>query len=101
MKLSISDKNSLSFDLELLNSIIGKYFKAEKFESEMRKTFKKKSNCKLWNSNEPFDLWDGKEYHKVNYRCCPQSHKARYIFGFVLDTNQDYIVVKDGFLAAL
>ena len=60
MKLSISDKNSLSFDLELLNSIIGKSFKADEFESEIRKTFKKKSNCKLWNSNEPFDLWDGK-----------------------------------------
>ena len=56
MKLSIGDKNSLSFDLELLNSIIGKSFKADEFESEMRKTFKKKSNCKLLNSNEPFDL---------------------------------------------
>lgn len=101
MKLSISEKNSLSFDLELLNSIIGKSFKADKFESEMRKTFKKKSSCKLWSNNESFDLWDGKEYHKVNYRCCPQFHKAMHIFGFVLDTSQDYILVKDGFLAAV
>lgn len=51
--------------------------------------------------NKPVDLWDGKEYHRVNYRCCPSSHKARYIFGLVLDRDKDSIVVKDGFLEAV
>lgn len=95
------DKNSREFDLELLNSIIGKTFKTKKFETEMRKIFRKKSSCKLWWDNKPVDLWDGKEYHYVNYRCCPPSHKARHIFGLVLDRNEDIIVVKDGFLEAV
>ena len=95
------DKNSREFDLELLNSIIGKTFKTNKFETEMRKIFRKKSSCKLWWNNKPYDLWDGKEYHRVNYRCCPSSHKARYIFGFILNENKDYIMVENGFLQAV
>ena len=100
MKLPVN-KNSKEFDLELLKNIIGKTFKTEKFEAEMRKIFRKKSSCKLWWDNKPVDLWDGKEYHKVNYRCCPSSHKARYIFGLVIERNEDYTVVKDGFLEAV
>lgn len=95
------DKSSKEFDLKLLNSMIGKTFKTEKFETEMRKIFRRKSSCKLWWDNKPVDLWDGKEYHKVNYRCCPSSHKARYIFGLVLERNEGYIVIKDGFLEAV
>lgn len=95
------DKSSKEFDLKLLKSIIGKTFKTEKFETEMRKIFRRKSSCKLWWDNKPVDLWDGKEYHKVNYRCCPSSHKARYIFGLVLERNEGYIVIKDGFLEAV
>lgn len=95
------DKNSREFDLELLNSIIGKSFETKKFESEMKKIFRKKSSCKLWWNNKPVDLWDGKEYHRVNYRCCPSSHKARYVFGLILNENKDYIVVENGFLQAV
>ena len=40
------DKNSREFDLKLLKSIIGKTFKTEKFETEMRKIFRRKSSCK-------------------------------------------------------
>lgn len=100
MELTV-DKNSREFDLQLLKSMIGKTFKTEKFETEMKKIFRKKSSCKLWWDNKSVDLWDGKEYHKVNYRCCPSSHKARNIFGLVLDRNEDYIVIKDGFLGAV
>ncbi len=100
MELPI-DKNSREFDLKLLKNMIGKTFKTEKFENEMRKIFRKKSSCKLWWDNKPVDLWDGKEYHKVNYRCCPSSRKARYIFGLVLERNEDCIVIKDGFLEAV
>ena len=95
------DKNSREFDLELLNSIIGKSFETKKFETEMKKIFRKKSSCKLWFDNKPVDLWDGKEYHRVNYRCCPSSHKARYVFGLILNENKDYIVVENGFLQAV
>ena len=95
------DKNSREFDLELLNSIIGKTFKTNKIEAEMTKIFRKKSSCKLWWDNKPVDLWDGKEYHRVNYRCCPSSHKARYVFGLILNENKDYIVVENGFLQAV
>lgn len=100
MELPI-DKNSRNFDLELLKSIIGKTFETEKFEIEMKKIFRKKSSCKLWWDNKSVDLWDGKEYHKVNYRCCPSSHKARYIFGLVLERNENHIIVKNGFLEAV
>lgn len=65
------DKNSREFDLKLLNNIIGKTFKIEEFEAEIKKIFKEKSSCKLWWDNKPVNLWDGKEYHVVNYRCCP------------------------------
>lgn len=95
------DKNSREFDLKLLNNIIGKTFKTEEFEAEIKKIFKEKSNCKLWWDNKPVNLWDGKEYHVVNYRCCPSSHRARYIFGFILERNEEYIIVKDGFLEAI
>ena len=95
------DKNSREFDLKLLNSIIGKSFETKKFETEMKKIFRKKSSCKLWWDNKPVDLWDGKEYHRVNYRCCPSSHKARYVFGLILNKNEDYIVVENGFLQAV
>lgn len=95
------DKNSREFDLELLNFIIGKSFETKKFETEMKKIFRKKSSCKLWFDNKPVDLWDGKEYHRVNYRCCPSSHKARYVFGLILNENKDYIVVENGFLQAV
>lgn len=95
------DKNSREFDLKLLNSIIGKSFETKKFETEMKKIFRKKSSCKLWWNNKPVDLWDGKEYHRVNYRCCPSSHKARYVFGLILNKNEDYIVVENGFLQAV
>lgn len=95
------DKNSREFDLKLLNNIIGKTFKTEEFEAEIKKIFKEKSSCKLWWDNKPVNLWDGKEYHVVNYRCCPSSHRARYIFGFILERNEEYIIVKDGFLEAI
>lgn len=95
------DKNSREFDLKLLNNIIGKTFKIEEFEAEIKKIFKEKSSCKLWWDNKPVNLWDGKEYHVVNYRCCPSSHRARYIFGFILERNEEYIIVKDGFLEAI
>lgn len=95
------DKNSREFDLKLLNNIIGKTFKTEEFEAEIKKIFKEKSSCKLWWDNKPVNLWDGKEYHVVNYRCCPSSHRARYIFGFILERNEEYIIIKDGFLEAI
>ena len=95
------DKNSREFDLKLLNNIIGKTFKTEEFEAEIKKISKEKSSCKLWWDNKPVNLWDGKEYHVVNYRCCPSSHRARYIFGFILERNEEYIIVKDGFLEAI
>lgn len=95
------DKNSKEFDLQILNDIVGKTFKAKNFDTEMRKIFKRKSSRKLWIDNKPVDLWDGKEYHKVNYRCCPSTHNARYIFGLILEKNKEDIIVKDGFLEAV
>ena len=95
------DKNSREFDLKLLNNIIGKTFKTEEFEAEIKKIFKEKSSCKLWWDNKPVNLWDGKEYHVVNYRCCPSSHRARYIFGFILERNEEYIIINAALLEAL
>lgn len=96
-----ADKNSKEFDEMILQSLIGKSFAIENFEEELKKVFKKKSSSKLWWDNKPVDLWDGKEYHKVNYRCCPSSHKARYIFGLVLDRSEKVVTIKNGFLEAI
>lgn len=95
------DKSSKEFDKMILQNLIGKSFATENFEEELEKVFKKKSNSKLWWDNKLVDLWDGKEYHKVNYRCCPSSHKTRYIFGLVLDRSEKAITIKNGFLEAI
>lgn len=96
-----ADKNSKEFDEMILQSLIGKSFAIENFEEELKKVFKKKSSSQLWWDNKPVDLWDGKEYHKVNYRCCPSSRKARYIFGLVLDRSEKVVTIKNGFLEAI
>ena len=96
------DKNSKEFDLALLEEIKQlSDIPVNKFDALIKKIMRKKSSCKLWWDNKPVDLWDGKEYHRVNYRCCPSSHKARYIFGLVLDRGEDIVIVKDGFLEAV
>lgn len=98
-----TDKNSLAYDQALLNSIIGKTFPVEDFEKEMRKVFRKKSREKLWWSNMPTRIWDGKNYHEVNYRCCPESHNARNLFCLVLDREAEpgKILVREGYLESL
>ena len=97
------DKNSKEFDQSLFKELVGKTFSTDQFESEINKIFRKKSNQKLWWSNIPVQIWDGKDYHDVNYRCCPESHSVRYIFGLVLehDQNKHTVTVKEGYLEAL
>lgn len=97
----IVDKNSWEFDKQLLKSIIGLSIPTKKFDTEMKRIMKKKSSCKLWWDNKETTIWDGKEYHEVNYRCCPSSHKARCYFCLVLDRTEDFITIKNGFLSAI
>lgn len=97
----IIDKNTKKFDEELLKSMIGLRIPTNKFKTEMRKIMRKKSSCKLWWSNKPTKIWDGKECHEVNYRCCPSSHKARSYFCLVLDRTEDFITIQNGFLEAI
>ena len=95
------DKNSIEFDKELLKNLIGKSIPVISFEKEMRNIFRKKSSQKLWWDNKLTEIWDGKEYHKVNYRCCPESHKARHIFGLWIEHNDGNVIIKNGWLEAI
>lgn len=97
----IINKNSNDFDKELLKSMIGLVIPVNKFETEMQKIMRRKSSCKLWWDNKPTKIWDGKEYHDVNYRCCPSSHRARSFFCLVLDMEDGFVTVKNGFLEAI
>lgn len=97
------DKNSYQFDKWLLSTLIGKVIPIQDFEKEMKKIFRKKSSCKLWWDNKLInDFWSDMQYHTVNYRCCPSSHKARYIFGLYLEYENDgNISIKAGWLQAV
>ena len=97
------DKNSYEFDKLLLSTLIGRIIPVKDFEKEMRKIFRQKSSCKLWWDNKVMDdFWSDMQYHKVNYRCCPSSHKARNIFGLYLKHGNDgNIIIKDGWLQAV
>ena len=70
------------------------------FKKEMRKVFREKNREKLWWINMPTRIWDGKNYHVANYRCCPKSHRARNIFCLVLDREAEpgKILVREGYL---
>lgn len=86
-----------------MEELAGKTFPTEDFEKEIRKVFRKKYSQKLWWSNIPVQIQDGKEYHYVNYRCCPESRPARHMFGLVLehDAEKHTVEVKEGYLEAL
>ena len=95
------DKNSLEYDNALLKKLVGLSIPTKDFDKTMKRIFRQKSSCELWWDNKQLKLWDGKEYHEVNYRCCPSSHKARHMFGLWLNRGSDYIVIEDGWLEAL
>ncbi len=96
------DKNSREFDLALLEELKTlANIPVNKFDTVVKKIMRKKSSCKLWWDNKTVNEWNGKEYLKVNYRCCPSSHKANYFFCLMLDRNENGITVLDGFLRAV
>lgn len=95
------NKNSKEFDQELLNSLVGKKISISSFEDELQKIFKKKSSRNLWWDNKPTKIWDGKEYHNVNFRCCPKSSNTRYMFCMVLEHRDGYVEITEGCLEAL
>lgn len=96
------DKNSREFDLALLEEIKKlSDIPANKFDSLMKKIMRRKSSCKLWCDDKEVYEWDGIEERKVNYRCCPSSHKARSLFCLILDRKETGITVLDGFLRAV
>lgn len=95
------NKSSKEFDQELLNSLVGKKISISSFEDELQKIFKRKSSHKLWWDNKPTKIWDGKEYHKVNFRCCPESSNAKHMFCMVLEYRDGYVEITEGCLEAL
>lgn len=95
------NKNSKEFDQELLNSLVGKKIPISSFEDELQKIFKKKSSRKLWWDNKPTKIWDGKEYHEVNFRCCPEASNTRYLFCMMLEHRDGYVEITEGYLEAL
>ena len=86
-----------------MKELIGLSIPINRFETELRKWFKYKSSAKLWWDNKPTKIWDGKEYHEVNYRCCPSSRKAERYFCFVLDTTKHngYVTIEKGYFEAI
>lgn len=95
------NKNNLEFDRKILSELVGMEIPTKKFESVMRKIMRQKSSCSLWWSNHPMRIWDGKEYHDVDYRCCPSSHKARNLFCLVLERTEETIKIMEGYLEAV
>ena len=88
-------------DTELLQELIGMKVDIKKFESELKKKFRKVSSCKLWFTNIPSKEWTGKEYKDCNFRCCPSSHKARNYFCLNLENEDNNIIIKNGFLTSV
>ena len=97
------DKNSIKYDEALMNELIGLSIPINKFETVLRKWFKYKSSAKLWLDNKPAKIWDGKEYHEVNYRCCPSTKKTERYFCFVLNTTKHdgYVTIENGYFEAI
>lgn len=97
------NKNSHEFDLKILNQLKTVKCKPKDFEKQIRNIMKQKSSLKLWWDNKDTKIWsyDNKEYYDVNYRCCPQSKKARNLFCLVLNRNENEICVENGYLESV
>jgi hypothetical protein len=75
------------------------------FDGTIANIMSQKSRKKLsWNNNPVEELGiETKTYRECNYRCCPESDKAKHLFCLVLDRDMlnSRITVLDGFLASL
>mgnify|MGYP005761994817 FL=1 len=93
------DKKSKEFDRKLLDGLIGKSFPIATFEEELEMYFKAKSSKKLWYSSAPDRICtDDGQYHDVNFRCCPESDNAKYLFCFCLEHINGQVMIKKGYL---
>lgn len=86
-------------DQEILAELIGKEIPIENFEDEITKIMKKRSSAKLWWSNIPDTIRDEKgDFHKVNYRCIPESSQCKNMFCLVLSHTNGMVHIKEGYL---
>lgn len=93
------NNRSKEFDTKLLDGLIGKAFPMDAFEKEMEKYFKAKSPKKLWYSSIPDRIYtDDGQYHDINFRCCPESDNAKYLFCFCLEHINGKVLIKEGYL---
>lgn len=87
-------------DQDLLSSLIGKTFAAESFLDELQIVFKQKYNCELCWEDKETEVWDGKEYRKMNFRCWPSENILR-MFWMSLECDGKYVKLLDGYLEDL
>ena len=89
-------------DQEILDELIGKKISVEDFEKEICKIFRIKNVTKLYCNNIPDTIRDiNGEFHKVNYRCIPDSPRWKNIFCLVLKHEDGMVVIKEGYLEKL
>lgn len=89
-------------DQKILDELIGKKIPVEDFEKEIAKVMKKRSTAKVICNNIPDTIraLDG-TWHKVNFRCIPDSPLYQNMFCFVLKHEDGMVVIKKGYLEKL
>lgn len=87
-------------DQDLLTSLIGKTFAAKLFLDELQNIFEQKYGFELCWDNKETEVWDGKEYRKMNFHCWHPQNILR-MFWMFLEYTDEYVKILDGYLEVL
>lgn len=87
-------------DQDLLTSLIGKTFAAKLFLDELQNIFEQKYEFELCWDNKETEVWDGKEYRKMNFHCWHPQNILR-MFWMFLEYTDEYVKILDGYLEVL
>lgn len=95
-------ENLWELDLHLLEELkVLRNIPVKNFNSRVQKIMKKKSNNKLWWTDDVTEKWYQGQWRKTNYRCCPIDSNSKHIFCLVIKSDKARISVIDGFLYAI
>lgn len=87
---------------KILDELIGKKIPIADFEKEICRIFGTKNSAKLICNNIPDTIRDiNGEFHKVNFRCIPDSPRWENMFCLVLEHEDSMVVIKEGYLEKL
>ena len=89
-------------DQKILDELVGKKIPIEDFEMEICRIFRIKNGTKLICNNIPDTICDiNGEFHKVNFRCIPDSPRWDNMFCLVLEHEGRMVLIKEGYLEKL